>query len=149
MCKPISERVNVNDLTPEIAKEEFARLNSSFEFYLEFGLKAVAFFYAVLGGVLSIYFGLSEGFHSAIIILLGVPILISLVLGYYFIRGAQLWRKHTVYLCQLAGKLSIERQPDVEYLGKLLRAFGALFFVTSISLLLLLGRVVIKAYRII
>jgi hypothetical protein len=146
MCKLISERVNISDLTPEITKEEFTRLNSSFEFYLDFGLKVVAFFYAALGGVLSIYFGVGRGFHSAIIILLGVPILMSLVLGYYFFRGAHLWRKHTVYLCQLAGKLNIERQPDVEYLGKLLRAFGTLFFITSIALLLLLGRVLIKAY---
>jgi hypothetical protein len=67
-------------------------------------------------------------------------------IGYYFFRGAHLWHKHTVYLCQLAGKLNIERQPDVEFLGKLLRAFGALFFITSIALLLLLGRVLIKAY---
>jgi hypothetical protein len=146
MCKPISERVNIGDLTPEIAKEEFTRLNSSFEFYLDFGLKAVAFFYAAVGGVLSIYFSVSAGFHSAIIVLLGIPILMSLVLGHYFFRGAHLWRKHTVYLCQLAGKLNIERQPDVAYLGKLLRAFGALFFITSIALLLLLGRVLMKAY---
>jgi hypothetical protein len=146
MCESISERVNISDLTPEIAKEEFARLNRSFEFYLDFGMKAVAFFYAALGGVLSIYFGVGRGFHSAIIVLLGVPILMSVVLGYYFFRGAHLWRKHTVYLCQLAGKLSIARRPDVEFLGKLLRAFGALFFITSIALLLLLGRVLMKAY---
>ncbi len=38
MCKQISERVNISGLTPEIAKEEFTRLNSSFEFYLDFSL---------------------------------------------------------------------------------------------------------------
>ena len=146
MRKPINERFDISKLTTEIAKEEFTRLNSSFEFYLDFGLKAVAFFYAGVGGVLSIYFGVGTGFHSAIIVLLGIPILMSLVLGYYFFQGAHLWRKHTVYMSQLAGKLHIECQPDVEYLGKLLRAFGSLFFITSIALLLLLGRVLIKAY---
>src|ERR1044072_1666996 len=146
MCKPISERVNISGLTPDITKEEFTRLNSSFEFYLDFGLKAVAFFYAAVGGVLSIYFGVSEGFHSAIIVLLGIPVLMSSILGYYFFRGARLWRKHTVYMCQLAGSRSEERPPDVEYLGKLLRAFGTLFFITALALLLLLVRVLMKAY---
>lgn len=146
MRKPIIEDVDISKLKPEIVKDEFTRLNNSFEFYLDFGLKAVAFFYAGIGGVLSIYFGVGTGFHSAIIVLLGIPILMSSVLGYYFFRGAQLWRRQTRYMCQLAGELQIECKPDVEYLGKLLRAFGALFIITSIALFLLLGRVLIKAY---
>src|ERR1051325_754670 len=147
MCNPIDERVNINGLTDEITKEEFTRLNHSFEFYLDFGLKAVAFFYAAVGGVLSIYFTRSESFSGAIVVLLGIPTLMSSMLGRYFLRGARLWRKHTVYMCQLAGKLQIERPPDVEFLGKLLKAFGALFFVTSAALLLLLSSILIAYWR--
>lgn len=82
-----SEKETHKTPTPEdIARwtKEFDRLNRSLEFHTDYGLKAVAFFYAVLGGILSVFFGKDLEFRSASIVLLGVPIIMSWILGYYF-----------------------------------------------------------------
>jgi hypothetical protein len=124
----------------EIVKwnKEFDRLNRSLEFHTDFALKAVAFFYAVVGGVLSVFFGTGGGFRSASIVLLGVPIIISWILGYYFLYGAVIWDDDADYMRRLQYRLGFEKLTKIELLSELLRVFAVLFFVTGALLIVLL-----------
>lgn len=57
----------------EILHKEYQGHIRSYEFYLEYGLKAVAVFYAVIGGILSIYFsGSKQVDRSVVKVLLGL-----------------------------------------------------------------------------
>jgi hypothetical protein len=139
--------VDISELSPELFKDEFARLNKSYEFHIDFALKVVAFFYAAVGGVLSVYFGVNEKMNYAVVVLLGIPIIMSCVLGKYFYLGATLWEGQAVYLLRLAKKLFITRPPQVMILGPLFRIFGGLFYATCFALSCLLVFVVIKLMR--
>lgn len=118
--------------------KEFDRLNKSFEFYTDFGLKVVAFFYLTVGGILSISF--REGGDAGItrFVLLVVPIIMSLILGYYFLYGASILDKDAKYMLRLAEKLKFEELTKVELLSEILRVFGVMFFITGAFLIVLL-----------
>lgn len=118
--------------------KEFDRLNRSLEFHTDFGLKAVAFFYAAVGGVLSIFLGKGGGSKGASMVLLGVPIIMSLILGFYFFYGALIWDRDASYMRRLAARLGFEELTKVEILSQLLRVFGGLFFLTGSFLIALL-----------
>jgi hypothetical protein len=146
----VSKTADINEdlcagLTPELSREEFSRLNKSYEFHLDFGLKVVAFFYAALGGVLSIYFSGTSKLNNATYMLLGIPLVISFILGAFFIVGAKLWGGQAKYLRRLARKLKIKRPPEVMLLRTLLYAFGILFILTGFGLFWLLVTVQINA----
>lgn len=137
-------------LTPEQSKtlkvpnweSEFARLNHSYEYHLSFGLQAVAFFYAAVGGVLSLYFGGSGSASGrsklAITVLLVIPVCMSWVLGFFLLRGACLQRADAKYMGKVAEHLPMKRPPQVQLLSSLLYCFSALFFLTSVGLIALL-----------
>ena len=118
--------------------KEFDRLNKSFEFYTDFALKVVAFFYLTVGGILSISF--REGGDAGItrIVLLVIPIIMSLILGYYFFYGASILDKDAKYMLWLAVKLKFEDLTKVELLSEILRVFGVVFFITGTFLMVLL-----------
>jgi hypothetical protein len=118
--------------------KEFDRLNRSLEFHTDFALKTVAFFYGAVGGVLSIFLGKGGGSRSASIVLLGVPIIMSWILGYYFFYGALIWDKDADYMRRLAARLGFEELTKIELLSEILRVFGGLFFVTGAFLIALL-----------
>jgi hypothetical protein len=130
--------------TPKVPnwEGEFARLNRSYEYHLSFGLQAVAFFYAAVGGVLSLYFGGSGGgggrSRLAITVLLIIPVCMSWILGYFLLRGACLQRADAKYMGKVADHLPIKRPPQVQLLSSLLYWFSALFFLTSVGLIALL-----------
>ncbi|MDT4953152.1 MAG: hypothetical protein QOJ02_1290 [Acidobacteriota bacterium] len=129
-----------------LADEERAKLQKeydvhihSYEFYLEYGLKAVAVFYAVIGGILSIYFSGNRRVDSSVlIILLGLPVFMSVILGLTFLWGAKKWRKMSEHIQKIADKLGIERPPDIVLLTYLLWIFGFLYIVTGGALLWLI-----------
>lgn len=118
--------------------KEFDRLNRSLEFHTDFGLKAVAFFYAAVGGVLSIFLGKGAESRSASLVLLGVPIILSWILGFYFFYGALIWDKDANYMRRLAVRLGFEELTKIELLSELLRVFGGVFFITGAFLTALL-----------
>lgn len=143
---PEEIRVPEESKTPEQSKSpkvpnwksEFARLNRSYEYHLSFGLQAVAFFYAAVGGVLSLYFGGSGRSKLAITVLLFIPVCMSWILGYYLLRGACLQRADAKYMVKVADHLPMKRPPQVQLLSSLLYCFSALFFLTSVGLIALL-----------
>jgi hypothetical protein len=109
-------------------EKEYERYTHAHEFYFTLSLQAVAFFYAIVGGILSIYFGGSGKVNRDVIrILLGVPILMSVILGVAFVYGGFLWRDVTKYIHGIAGMLKIIRVTNVELLTYLLWGFGLLF----------------------
>jgi uncharacterized RDD family membrane protein YckC len=118
--------------------KEFDRLNRSLEFHTDFGLKVVVFFYGTVGVVLSIFFGKGGESRGASLVLLGIPIIISWILCYYFFYGALIWDKDADYMRRLAARLGFEELTKIELLSKILRAFGGLFFITGIFLIGLL-----------
>jgi hypothetical protein len=141
---PHNQQVSVTSIKEERDKleKEFARLNRSYEFHLSFALQAVAFFYAAVGAVLSIFFGGNGGLNKqskvAITVLLVIPILMSFILGCYLFYGARLQHEDAKYMRRIAEELKIERRPKVELLTELLYAFSVLFFITLIGLVALL-----------
>jgi hypothetical protein len=142
------EKIDVSGLSDKLAEEEYSRLNKSYEFHLDFSLKVVAFFYAALGAVLSIYFAGLDKINDAyklrlndvLIVLLVIPIVMSAILGRYFWFGGNLWKVQTDYMFALADRLHIPRKLQVKILSELLRIFGVLFFFTTLALILLLWR---------
>jgi hypothetical protein len=118
--------------------KEFDRLNRSLEFHTDFGLKAVAFFYVSVGGVLSIFFGKGRGSSDVSFVLLGVPIILSWILGFYFFKGALIWDADAAYMRRLSARLGFEELTKIELLSELLRVFAVLFFITSAFLITLL-----------
>lgn len=118
--------------------KEFDRLNKSFEFYTDFALKVVAFFYFTVGAILSIAFREDRDGGITRFVLLVVPIIMSLILGYYYLYGASILDKDAKYMLRLAEKLKFEELTKVELLSEILRVFGVMFFLTGIFLLVLL-----------
>jgi hypothetical protein len=69
-------------------KWKFEKHSENFRFFIEQGLKAVGLFYAIVGGILSIYFAKEPDKNDEVLkVLLWAPLVISLVLGFTFIGG--------------------------------------------------------------
>ncbi len=133
------EKSGTNRVIPPLTEEKRERFHKeyrdhvrSYEFYLEYGLKAVAVFYAVIGGILSIYFSRNRQVNRSVIqVLLGLPILMSGILGGTFLWGAYKWCKMSKHVKRLARRLGIHRTPDIVLLTYLLLIFGSLYILTG------------------
>ena len=120
-------------------------LHRSYEFHLDFALKAVGFFYAILGGILSIYFsGSGRISREVVIVLLGLPILMSIILGSIFLYGGWLWNSEVTSIRKGAEEFKIKIWLKVELLGYALRIFGSLFFIVFFFLIWLITRLDLK-----
>lgn len=138
-------RESGSDLNPEekaALGKEYASYLRAHEFYFTLSLQAVAFFYAIVGGILSIYFaGEGKDKDPVLVILLGVPLVMSVILGGAFVVGGYLWRNVAKHVECVARMLRIIRVPDVELLTYLLWLFGFLFLVVGGGLTWLITRV--------
>jgi hypothetical protein len=140
------EKGKLERVVPRLSQEDRARFQKeydvhihSYEFYLEYGLKAVAVFYAVIGGILSVYFGSSRRVDgSVLIVLLGLPVLMSLILGTTFLWGACKWHRMSKHIKRLVRRLRIHKPPDIVLLTSLLLIFGSLYILTGGALLWLM-----------
>ncbi|HEX8564080.1 MAG TPA: hypothetical protein VF648_00330 [Pyrinomonadaceae bacterium] len=127
-------------------EKEIDRFYRAYEFHLEFVLKAVGFFYAILGGILSISFiGNGKMSKEIVIVLLGFPILMGIILGSIFLYGDWVWRKDIKFIRKKVEEFGIiEIWLKVEILSYALRIFGPLFFIVGIFLFWLITRLDLK-----
>ena len=115
----------------------------NFRFFLDLGLKAVVLFYAIAGGILSVYFAKNTEKNNEVLkILLWIPFIVSMILGTGFFVGAGLMKKATRDLTHLCRKAQMKKIPDFPLLTWLFVVFGALFFVTGAALVWLYYRLV-------
>ncbi len=126
-------------------EKEIDRLYRAYESHLDLGLKAVGFFYAILGGILSIYFsGSGRISRDVVIVLLGLPILMSIILGSIFLYGDWLWRSEVAFIREKAEEFKVRIWLKVELLSYALRIFGLLFFIVGAFLIWLITRLDLK-----
>jgi hypothetical protein len=108
-----------------------------YKHYLDMGLKANGFFYAILGAIFS--FVLTKGIPQAsvniIAFSLSIPILMSLAFAWTFIRGANLSEQVTWTINIIKSQLKIERAPDIQILSELLRTFGYIFLLVGVIII--------------
>jgi len=115
-----------------------------YKFYLNFGLKANVFFYAITAAILTIIYSpdrLQEGQIKnlplpVIEILLIIPLLISVVLAGAFFIGAILW---AILAQRIRGRvkkdeINVIAPPYLQLLTVLLAAFGVIFFLATLFL---------------
>ncbi|HEV7396948.1 MAG TPA: hypothetical protein VGN86_10595 [Pyrinomonadaceae bacterium] len=136
-----THRISAAEATPKWERE-IDRIYRSYEFHLDFGLKAVGFYYAILGGILSIYFSGSGSNRQVLLVLLGLPIVLGFFLAGFFIYGGCLWRGEAKYMHRIAGKLRLPKIRKVEILSYLLWLFGGLFGVVAVFLIWLTTTVI-------
>jgi hypothetical protein len=157
----MSDTMTPNDQTlspkdTDRLEKEYDRHIHFYEFYLEYGLKAVAVYYAVVGGILSI----NGKMDSAVLrVLLFLSIVMSAALGSTFLWGAWKWGAMVKHINMLAVELKIPKPdtdhpdtnidllkpPDARLLTYLLLLFGVLFIVTAGVLIRLRVKLVVNA----
>ncbi|MDQ1637663.1 MAG: hypothetical protein QOF62_1002 [Pyrinomonadaceae bacterium] len=120
---------------------KFERHSENFRFFIAQGLKAVGLFYAIVGGIISIYFSREPDRNNDVLkVLLGAPFVLSLVLGITFVVGGFLWRSATNRIIPTTG---VSRMTNVLNFGLvtwLAWIFGVLFFALGGSLIGLIFR---------
>ena len=120
-------------------KDQYAQHMDDYRFYLDFGLKANGVFYAVLGTILSLYFGNNPNLDRGLVIFfLLVPIVIGFILGVVFLVGARLWGQVSKKFYAIAEVLETVIVHQVGILTWLLRIFGTLFLGIGVALILLM-----------
>jgi hypothetical protein len=144
--KTVDDEAKLSDIIStdsEIAelKWELEKHLENFRFFLDLGLKAVGLFYAILGGILSIYFAKTTDKNNEVVkVLLWVPFLISMILGVFFLIGAKLMKDAAIKLDDISKTLKMIKSPDFSILTWLLLVFGISFFVTGGTLVWLYYR---------
>lgn len=120
---------------------KFENHSKNFRFFIDQGLKAVGLFYAIVGGIISIYFSRDPGKNTEVLkILLGVPFVLSLVLGVTFVAGAELWRRATKKIIPTARVSTMTNVLNFGLLNWLAWVFGVLFLVTGGALFWLISK---------
>ena len=123
------------ELRKEILRWGAERYFENTRFFLDLGVKGVGIFYAILGGILSIYFARNTEKHGDVIsFFLLVPLIISLSLGIVFFIGAIAWRKAAVKLNMISTELGLGVIPTLFFITCLIIALGILFIFTGIAL---------------
>jgi hypothetical protein len=121
---------------------EFEKFLANFTSFLDLGLKAVVFFYAVLGGILSIYFAKDSANKDVVKFLLYAPLIMSLILTATFFLGAWTWSRAIPNAREIAKRLEMTTTPKFELLTWLLVVFGLTFIATGLGLFWLINRLV-------
>lgn len=121
---------------------EFEKFLANFTFFLDLALKAVGLFYAILGGILSIYFAKDSKNEDVVKFLLFAPLFMSIILGLAFLIGGFLWQGATPKANDIANKLGMTTAPNFKLLTWLLYVFGLTFLATGAGLIWLIYRLV-------
>lgn len=121
---------------------EFEKFLANFTFFLDLALKAVGLFYAILGGILSIYFAKDSKNEDVVKFLLFAPLIMSIILGLAFLIGGYLWQGAAPRAKDIADKLKMTTAPNFNLLTWLLYVFGFAFLATGAGLIWLIYRLV-------
>ncbi|HWS54773.1 MAG TPA: hypothetical protein VN228_11630 [Pyrinomonadaceae bacterium] len=141
--------LSLNEKTP-LSTEEYKIHIDLYKFYLDITLKAIVFFYAIAGTILTVMYGTEritvtlEGDAApelpehVRVLFLATPLLISLLLAVSFIAGSVLWGRLTHILnrkLELSPLLAVP--PFTHVLTIVLFSFGVIFlFVFAMMLLI-------------
>ena len=134
-----TEKIDVELTNPknDVLKWGAERYLENTRFFLDLGVKGVGLFYAILGGVLSIYFARNTDNGEVLKFFLLVPLVISLSLGVVYLIGARAWSLIAKKLNEISDELNLGAIPNLFFITWLLIALGALFIVTGVALGLL------------
>jgi hypothetical protein len=127
-------------LPEEKLKWELEKYLKLYEFYFDIALKAVGLFAAIVGTILSIYFG-KDADPNVKRFLLQAPLIVSMVLGGIFIVGGMWWWRVSAKEKWIARHLKMVQLPEIAVLTYLLWVFGILFFAVAYGLSWLMSRV--------
>ena len=109
---------------------------SLYKSYLELIVKVNIFYYAVTGAIISYYFTHAD--DQLIKYSLILPLVMSIALGGFFIRGAWLAKIPRKEVFSIRDKLGLESAPDIGVLILLLVIFAVLMLLVASGLLWLL-----------
>jgi uncharacterized protein with PQ loop repeat len=153
---PVSEEANSKDASNAQAKkllswDEYKHHMDMHKFYIELGLKANVFFFAIVGAILSVLYHtvtLKDGnIQSAITTLprpvvalfLKIPFFISLIFAVTFLIGAGWWRKGAMDINKKVSSketdVPILVPQKIQLLTGLLIVFALIFFIIAKYLL--------------
>lgn len=133
--------VKLNPQADHATKEkDYERYISFYRYYLDLALKVNGFFYAIIGGILSIFLTKDIPRENARLIALCIPIavLMSFAFGVLFLYGSILWGRVRWGMNVIKTQLNIERNLDVQILTLALRIFGVIFIFVGILMLVLM-----------
>lgn len=129
-----------NEVEKTKMENAYLQHKEDYKFYLGFGLQVIGVFYAVLGGILSIYFSNNPNPDKGLIkLFLLLPIFISIILGFLCIFGAIIWTRATAIIYKIAKICEIVIVHKFDILSWLLYIFGGLFIVVAVALAVLMN----------
>jgi len=122
---------------------EYEQFLAKFMFFLDLGWKAVGLFYAVLGGILAIYFTKDLKEPSVVKFLLYAPFYMSIILSLIFFGCGILWWRLIPEVNTIAKvKLKMKTIPNFRILTSLFFVFTLALGFTAWGLWWLIGRLV-------
>ncbi len=131
---PDSERANL--------QWEIEKFLANFTFFLDLSWKALGLFFAILGGILAIYFGKDSSNKDVIKFLLVAPLIMSIILSLIFFASGKLWMNLIPKIDDIAKKLEMTTTPNFRLLTSLFYVFGLTLIATAAGLIWLIGRLV-------
>ena len=103
-----------------------------YKFYLDVTIKAVAFSYAITGGIVS--YVLAKDAPNVVVFALILPIIMSAALAGTFVYAACLVRHVRSEMFAIRDRLGLKVAPDVGVLSIVLRVFASVLVMTAIGL---------------
>ena len=124
--------------TNELKWRQYALLVDLYKFYLEIFLKFNIFFYAVTGGILSVYIAKLE--QPAMRFALLLPIVMAIFFACIFLYGAARIHVSEREVAEITHQLSLNSYPAIHVLAIVLTLGAVLLFLIAAGLLALVLR---------
>jgi hypothetical protein len=141
--KSVAGQVRINPPSDYATKKkDYERYIKFYKYYFNLALKANGFFYAIIGGILSIILIKEVPPANAKITAycIMIAVFMSFAFGGLFIYGSILWNRMKWRMNVVRSELNIEKNVDVHFLTIALGLFGAIFVVVGIVMLILAGK---------
>lgn len=121
---------------------EYEQFLAKLMFFLDLGWKAVGLFYAVLGGILAIYFTKDLKEPAVVKFLLYAPLIISISLSLIFFGCGILWWRLISKVEDIVEALKMTTTPNFRILTSLFWVFAVALGFTAWALSWLIGRLI-------
>ncbi len=110
-----SERCPTGYYTAKL-RWEYEQFLAKFMFFLDLGWKAVGLFYAILGGILAIYFAKESSNKDVVKFLLYAPLIMSIILSFIFSASGFVWVNRIPKVDEIVKKLEMTTTPNFRIL---------------------------------
>jgi hypothetical protein len=124
----------MNDDKKELLWRQYALHVDLYKFYMNVVIKINIFYYAITGGLLSYYFSNQD--NPLLKWSLILPIIMSFALSFIFLYGSGLIKITRQELFNIRDRLNLETAPEIAILSITLKAFGIIFLLISLALLI-------------